>query len=213
MEPIVKEEVEKYLYGVLPARDEVLREMERQATERDIPIVGPAVGRFLFQLALIAKAQTVFELGSAIGYSTIWWARAVGSGGRVIYTDSSEKNAAEAKKYFDRAGVTGQIEIRIGDALALLAKEQPESFDIIFNDVDKQYYPRVFELAAPRVKKGGLVVADNVLWSGRVAEQNPSDGSTKAIVEFNRLVYSDTRFFPTIMPLRDGVMIAQRRHD
>lgn len=210
MVPIVKAEVEEYLYGILPERDDVLSEMERQAAKRDIPIVGPAVGRLLFQLARMVKAQTVFELGSAIGYSTIWWARAVGAGGRVIYTDSSEKNATEAKGYSQRAGVADRIEVKIGDALSFLSKEKPESFDIIFNDVDKEFYPRVFSLAATRVKKGGLLVSDNVLWSGRVADKNPTEGSTKAIVEFNRLLYSSPEFFTTIVPLRDGVAVAQR---
>src|SRR5438270_14089777 len=113
MIPITNEKVEKYLYAVLPERDEVLREMEKQATARDIPIVGPAVGRLFFQLARISRAKTVFELGSAIGYSTIWWARAVGAEGHVIYTDMSKKNADEARGYFERAGVSGRIDIRI----------------------------------------------------------------------------------------------------
>jgi predicted O-methyltransferase YrrM len=158
----------------------------------------------------MVQAKTVFELGSAIGYSTIWWARAVGPGGRVIYTDSSEKNAAEAKGYFQRAGLTTQVDVKIGDALEFLSKEKPESFDIIFNDVDKEFYPRVFSLAATRVKKGGLLVTDNVLWSGKVADKNPTEASTKAILEFNRLLYSSSEFFPTIIPLRDGVAVAQR---
>ena len=98
--------VEDYLYSMLPPRDEVLAEMEAEAAKRKIPIVGPAVGRILYQLALMIGAKKVFELGSAIGYSTIWWARAVGEGGRVIYTDGDRKNADEARRYFDRAGVS-----------------------------------------------------------------------------------------------------------
>ena len=100
--------VEDYLYSLLPPRDEVLTEIEAQAANRKIPIVGPAVGRILYQLALMIGAKKVFELGSAIGYSTIWWARAVGEDGRVIYTDSDRKNAEEARRYFDRAGVNRQ---------------------------------------------------------------------------------------------------------
>ena len=213
MIPITGEKVEKYLYAVLPERDEVLREMEKQAAARDIPIVGPAVGRLFFQLARIARAKTVFELGSAIGYSTIWWARAVGPQGRVIYTDMSEKNAAEARGYFTRAGLADRIDVRIGDALETLSKEKPASFDIIFNDVDKEFYPRVFELAKDRVRNGGLFVTDNVLWSGKVTEPKSADASTKAIIEFNRLLYESPEFFTTIIPLRDGVAVAQRREE
>jgi len=210
MIPITDEKVEKYIYELLPERDEVLREIERQAAKRDIPIVGPAVGRLFFQLAQISRAKTVFELGSAVGYSTIWWARAVGPQGRVIYTDMSEKNAKEARGYFQRAGVADRIDIRIGDALEALNKEKPDSFDIIFNDVDKHFYPRVFELAKTRVRPGGLLVADNVLWSGRVADAKKADATTKAVIEFNRLLYSSPDFFATVIPLRDGVAVARR---
>src|SRR4029077_13067557 len=133
--------VEDYVYSLLPPRDEVLSEIEAQAAKRNIPIVGPAVGRILHQLAMMIGAKTVFEMGSAIGYSTIWWARAVGETGRVIYTDGDRKNADEARGYFDRAGVSGRITVYIGDALELLS-EQKQQFDIIFCDLDKEDYPR-----------------------------------------------------------------------
>ena len=141
-------EVEDYMYAMLPARDEVLQEMEDEAAKNDVPIVGPAVARVLYQLAVIGKAKTVFEMGSAIGYSTIWWARAVGDGGRVIYTDGDPKRAEKARRYFERAGVSQRIVVRVGDALEILS-EQKEPYDIIFNDVDKIDYPRVFRLALP----------------------------------------------------------------
>jgi caffeoyl-CoA O-methyltransferase len=201
--------VEDYLYSMLPPRDEVLTEIEAEAATRKIPIVGPAVARILYQLALMIKAKTVFEMGSAVGYSTIWWARAVGEGGRVIYTDGNPKNAAEARGYFQRAGVSDRITIKTGDALELLSEEKQE-FDIIFNDVDKQDYPRVFKLVLPRLRKGGLFVTDNVLWSGKVAEKNP-DKTTKAILEFNRLLYGSPELFTTILPIRDGVAVAVKR--
>ena len=202
--------VEDYLYSLLPARDEVLTEIEAQAAKRDIPIVGPAVGRILYQLALMIGAKTIFELGSAIGYSTIWWARAVGEAGRVIYTDGDRKKAEEARRYFDRAGVSGKITLKTGDALELLSEEK-QQFDIIFNDVDKEDYPRVFKLVLPRLRKGGLFVTDNVLWSGKVTQKNPSEASTKAILEFNRLLYGSPDLFTTILPIRDGVSVAVKK--
>ena len=201
--------VEDYLYSMLPPRDEVLAEIEAEAAKRKIPIVGPAVARILHQLALMIGAKTIFEMGSAVGYSTIWWARAVGEGGRVIYTDGNPKNATEARGYFQRAGVSDRITIKTGDALELLS-EQKQEFDIIFNDVDKDDYPRVFRLILPRLRKGGLFVTDNVLWSGKVAQKNP-DETTKAIVEFNRLLYGSPEFFTTILPIRDGVAVAVKR--
>ena len=201
--------VEDYLYSMLPPRDEVVAEIEAEAAKRKIPIVGPAVARILHQLALMIGAKTVFEMGSAVGYSTIWWARAVGEGGRVIYTDGNPKNATEARSYFQRAGVSDRITIKTGDALELLS-EQKQEFDIIFNDVDKDDYPRVLRLALPKLRKGGLFVTDNVLWSGKVAQKNP-DKTTKAILEFNRLLYGSSELFTTILPIRDGVAVAVKK--
>ena len=202
--------VDDYLYGMLPKRDPVLAEMEDYAGAHDVPIVGPAVGRVLQQLALMINAKTVFELGSAIGYSTIWWAQAVGEDGRVIYTDGDSKNAERARGYFDRAGVARRITVHTGDALEYLS-EQKQEFDIIFNDVDKEDYPRVLRLVAPRLRKGGLFITDNVLWSGRVAEKKPKDASTKAVLEFNRLLSVSPDFMTTILPIRDGVAVALKK--
>ncbi len=211
MPDITTSAIEKYIYDLLPARDAVLREMEQEAARRDIPIVGPAVGRLFYQLARIAGAKNIFEMGSAIGYSTIWWARALGEGGRVVYTDSDRKNADEARRYFERAGVSGRVQIRIGDALELLSEEKPESYDIIFNDVDKEDYPRVFRLAPPRLRPGGLFVSDNVLWHGRVVDPTrKGETSTRAILEFNQLLYNSPGLFTTVLPLRDGVAVAMK---
>jgi len=202
--------VDDYMYSLLPKRDAVLAEMEDYATEHDVPIVGPAVARVLQQLALMMNARTVFELGSAIGYSTIWWAQAVGENGRVIYTDGDSKNAERARGYFARAGVANRITLHIGDALEFLS-EQKEEFDIIFNDVDKDDYPRVLRLVGPRLRKGGLFITDNVLWSGRVAEKNPTDAKTKAILEFNRRLSDAKEFYTTILPIRDGLAVAMKK--
>ncbi len=202
-------EVEDYLYSLLPARDEVLSEMEAEATRDDVPIIGPAVARVLYQLAVISGAKKVFELGSAIGYSTVWWARAVGAGGRVIYTDGDSKKAEKARRYFERAGVSQQITVRVGDALEVLSEEK-ETYDIIFNDIDKEDYPRVVRLALPRLKSGGLFITDNVLWSGKVSGPNP-DAETKAILEFNNLIYGSKELFTTILPIRDGVSVCVKK--
>ena len=202
--------VDDYLYSMLPKRDQVLAEMEDYATEHKTPIVGPAVARVLQQLALMINARTVFELGSAIGYSTIWWAQAVGEKGRVIYTDGDSKNVERARGYFNRAGVSNRITLHKGDALEFLS-EQKQEFDIIFNDVDKEDYPRVLRLVAPRLRKGGLFITDNVLWSGRVAEKNPAEATTKAILEFNRKLHDAKEFYTTILPIRDGLAVALKK--
>jgi caffeoyl-CoA O-methyltransferase len=202
-------EVEDYLYAMLPPRDEVLAEMEVDAAKNGYAIVGPAVARVLFQLATIRGAKKIFEMGSAIGYSTIWWARAVGEGGRVVYTDGDGKKAEKARRYFDRAGVSRRITVRVGDALEFLSEEK-EPYDIIFNDVDKIDYPRVFRLAIPRLKRGGLFISDNVLWSGKLGKPNP-DAQTKAILQFNKLICESQDLFTTILPIRDGVSVCVKK--
>ncbi len=202
--------VDDYLYSMLPKRDPVLAEMEDYATQHKVPIVGPAVARVLQQLALLIQARTVFELGSAIGYSTVWWAQVVGENGHVIYTDGDRKNADLARGYFRRAGVLDRIALHTGDALEFLS-EQKQEFDVIFNDVDKEDYPRVLRLIAPRLRKGGLFITDNVLWSGRVTVKNATDASTKAILEFNRKLYESPEFYTTILPIRDGLAVALKK--
>jgi caffeoyl-CoA O-methyltransferase len=206
---ITAPDVEDYLYDMLPARDEVLAEMEADAAENKYAIVGPAVARVLYQLAKISGAKKVFEMGSAIGYSTIWWARAVGAGGRVVYTDGDPKRAEKARRYFERAGVSERITVRVGDALEILSEEKGE-YDIIFNDIDKTDYPRVVRLALPRLKSGGLFIADNVLWSGKLRKPNP-DAQTKAILEFNKLISESADLFTTILPIRDGVSVSVKK--
>jgi caffeoyl-CoA O-methyltransferase len=215
---ITDPKVENYIYAMLPERSATLAEIEGQAKERDIPIVGPAVGRLFYQYARLIGAKTVFEMGSAVGYSTIWWAMAVGEGGKVHYTDGSRKNADEARRYFAQAGVADRIEVHVGDAIEILS-ERREQFDILFLDIDKHDYPRAAHMAPERVRRGGLFITDNTLWSGEVvyAAGNPDykpekepDQNIRAIVEFNELVYQSPDWFATIIPLRDGVTVALR---
>ena len=210
MVPLVSPELDRYVLELVPSRDAVLDEMERQAAKRDIPIVGPAVGTLLSILARSIGARRVFELGSAIGYSTLFFARAVGPDGRVFWTDASPNNAREAQGYFERAGVAERVVLRVGDALTSLSGE-PGEFDVVFVDIDKEGYPAALEAAAPRVRPGGLLLADNVLWSGRVADPAVADTSTRAIRAFNRLLFARPEFESVIVPLRDGVAIARKR--
>src|SRR3989454_1261200 len=122
MNKIITSAVERYIYSILPARDEALAEMERYARRRDIPIVGPAVARLLALLVQVSGAKRIFEMGSAIGYSTIWLARAVGTQGKVFYSDGDPDKAKRAEVYFRMAGVAKRIEVKVGDALALVKK-------------------------------------------------------------------------------------------
>src|SRR5881275_6338 len=126
MKGFTEPKTEKYMYALLPARDRVLREMERYAAKNHVPIIGPACGRLLYQLARLIQARRVFEMGSAIGYSTLWLARAVGPRGEVFYTDSDPANAARAEDYLRRASLLDRVRILTGDALQMLESTSGE---------------------------------------------------------------------------------------
>ena len=209
MTPLVAPELDRYVIDVLPPRDPVLAEMEATARERDVPIVGPAVATLLGLLARSIGARRVCELGSAIGYSTAFFARAVGPEGNVVYTDGSEKNAREAAGYFERMGLSDRIDVRVGDAVTTLESTSGQ-FDVVFIDIDKDGYPAALEAAAPRVRVGGYLLADNVLWSGKVVKPAVRDAATEGIREFNRRLFARPDFESVIVPLRDGVAIARK---
>ena len=206
----IQDDVEEYLYKLLPERDAVVTEMEDYAAENRIPIIGPAVARMLALFVQVSGAKRIFEMGSAIGYSTVWLARAAGAKAKVIYTDGDPENAHRAKDYFRRAGVAKRIEVRVGNALELL-KKTPGKFDLIFNDVDKHQYPDALHAAMPKLRSGGLFVTDNTLWSGKAARPaSPDDVNTLGVQELNRLVYASKELYPVLIPLRDGVTVCRK---
>ena len=205
---IVNPEIEKYILDLIPPRDEILAEMEAEAKRESIPIVGPAVGAFLAVLVLSSQSKRIFELGSAIGYSTTWLARAAGPGAEVHYTDSSPANAERARRYLERAGVADRVHIHVGDALTALAEVSGE-FDFILNDVNKDGYPAVLTAACGRLKRGGLLVSDNTLWHERVL--NPPDETSRAVVEFNSKLFTSSDFMACLIPLRDGLTVGVKR--
>ena len=203
---IVNPQIEKYLTGLTPADDKILNEMQELGKERNFPIIGPLVGRLLYLITQAVKARRVFEMGSGFGYSSYWFAKAVGEGGDVIFSELSKKNALHAQDFFRRGELEERIEIHVGDSLELLDELQGE-FDIIFNDIDKEQYPLVVERAYNKLKKGGLLITDNVLWFGRILTDDDSQ-STQGIREFTRILLSEKGFFTTIIPIRDGISLS-----
>jgi predicted O-methyltransferase YrrM len=204
---IVDPKLEAWLHDLQSSKDPVLVEMEARGARDHFPIIGPLVGRLVHQLALTVGARDVFEMGSGFGYSTWWFAQAVGPQGRVVHTDGSSQLSADAKKYLDKSGLGSRVVFEIGDALETI-KKYPGPFDIVFIDVDKQGYPQALELARSRVRIGGLIICDNVLWSGRVLEDHSKDESTRGVVRYDREAFSAPDLFTTIIPLRDGVAVS-----
>lgn len=206
----IQDDVDQYLYQLLPERDAVISEMENYAAAHRVPIIGPAVARLLALFVQVSGAKRIFEMGSAIGYSTIWLARAAGPKARVYYTDGGEANAERAKGYFQKAGVAKRIQVEVGNALELV-KKTPGKFDLIFNDVDKHQYPDALRAALPKLKRGGLFITDNTLWSGKAARPAATDdAATLGVQEFNRMVYASKELYPVLIPLRDGVTVCRK---
>jgi predicted O-methyltransferase YrrM len=205
--PIVHPDLVDYMTRVTPPRDEVPAAMEAIARDRGFPIVGPLVGRLLFALARSTGARRVFELGSGFGYSTYWFARAVGPEGEVVHTEGSEENSRLARELLARAGLAEQVRFEVGDAREII-KSYDGPYDIVFCDVDKDQYPGVPDLAVPRLRTGGLLLFDNMLWFGRVADPEPDEESTRGVQEVTRLLYARDDLVTTILPLRDGVSVS-----
>ncbi len=203
---IVFPRIEQYLESLETTRDGVLTEMERQAAERDFPIVGPLVGRMLCLLAKSIGARRILELGSGYGYSAYWFARALPDDGELILTEGSAKNLAQAKEFFQQGGVRCRVQFELGDAFEILDR-LPGEFDIILNDVDKQQYPKAFHQAVPRVRRGGYFLSDNMLWGGRVVHDH-SEPTTKGVLELTRLLFQAPNLYTIILPIRDGVSVS-----
>lgn len=204
---IMNPAITDYMHNLTPTRPQVLAEMEQYAKDNKFPIIGPLVGRFLHQLVHLNGARRIFEMGSGYGYSAIWFSSAMQDGGTVECTEMDSANIERGKKHTAAAGVSDHITWHLGDALESMRKSDGE-YDIILNDVDKEQYPRALEIAWPKLRRGGIMITDNVLWSGRIVNENPPSASTAGILEFNRRIYALPDAVCTLMPLRDGLMLA-----
>jgi len=205
---IVEPGIEEYLSNFQKSREPVLVEMEARAAEEDFPIIGPLVGRLCKQVAMGIKARDIFEMGSGFGYSTYWFAQAVGEGGRVVHTDGDAKKSAEARGYLKKAGLDKRVLFEVGDAVALL-KTYPGPFDVVFIDIDKHGYPEALELARSRVRVGGYIITDNTLWSGKVTQPaTKQNADTKGVVKYNQAAFGAADLLTTLVPMRDGVTLS-----
>jgi predicted O-methyltransferase YrrM len=200
--------IDEYLRSLAPPGDEAREEMERLGKAQRFPIIGPAVGQLCYLLARTLGARRVFECGSGFGYSTWWFAHAVGEEGEVTHTDGSLGNSTQARSFLTRAGLVSRVRFEVGDAREILAGAEGP-FDVIFNDIDKEGYPEVLPLVRQKLRVGGLLICDNMLWFGRVLEES-QEPDTRGIQEMTRLLREAEDFTTTIIPLRDGVSVSLR---
>jgi predicted O-methyltransferase YrrM len=208
---IVAPEVTEYMNRLASVDDEpVLLEMEALAKEKNFPIIGRLCGETLEVLARTIGAKRIFEMGSGYGYSAYWFSRATGPDGEIHLTDMDPDNERKALDFLGRASLDGPINYHVSDAFAAFDETEGD-FDIVYCDIDKHGYPEAWQRGRERVRVGGLYVCDNMLWSGRVAgPPDEMDEWTAAIHLTNEAIYGDPDFRATIVPTRDGVIVAVR---
>ncbi len=211
MAEISYDDVQEYLSTLVPPREPELQEMERLAEQNDFPIIGPACGYYCYQLARMIKAQSVFELGSGYGYSTAWFAKAVkeNGGGVVHHTVWDAELSKQAQEHLSKLGSADVVQFHNAEAVATL-RETPGTFDIIFNDIDKEDYPDSLPVIKEKLRSGGILIIDNMLWSGRIFDSNDAGASTEAIRRFIHTITTDPDWIVSLTPMRDGMIVAYK---
>jgi len=204
-------ELAPYLDGLVPARHPELAKMEAVAAKADFPIIGPAAGQLCYLITRLTGARSVFELGSGFGYSTAWFARGVSEngGGVVHHTVWDEGLSARARLHLAALGLEPIVRFHVSEAVEAL-RQAAGPFDLIFNDINKEGYPASLPVIKSRLKAGGVLITDNVLWSGRIFDPADRSKDTEGIREFTRLVTSDPDWTVSVIPIRDGVLVARK---
>ena len=186
--------------------------MEAYARKQEFPIIGPVVGHLCYQLARMIGARHVFELGSGFGYSTAFFARAVdeNGGGVVHHVVWDEALSTQARAHLSALGYGGLVTYHVGEAVEAL-RSQDGPFDLIFNDIDKYAYPASLPVIESKLRPGGVLIVDNMLWSGRIFDARDTSADTEGVREVTRMLTTSPRWTTSIIPIRDGVVIAVRQ--
>ncbi len=211
MLPVLPEELSAYVSDHSTPESDVLRELAeetRKSTKNPGMQINHVVGLLLRTLVKLTGARRVLELGTFTGYSALTMAEGLPEDGEIITCDNDPEVTKIARKYWDRSPYGSRIILRLGPALETLESVEPP-LDLVFIDADKENYVRYWEACLPKVRPGGAIVADNVLWSGRVLD--PQEPDDHAIVAFNRHVAGDDRVDKVILPVRDGLLLATKR--
>ena len=209
---LLPDAVTEHIESLVPARPAELAEMEAHAAATDFPIIGPAAGQFCYLMARMSGARRVFELGSGFGYSTAWFARAVeeNGGGEVHHVVWDEALSARARRWLAMLGYQATVRYHVGEAVAAL-RESEGGYDLVFSDIDKQDYPASLPVIMDKLRSGGLMIVDNVLWSGRIFDREDASSATEGVRALTREVTADPRWSATVVPIRDGLLVARKR--
>jgi len=209
---LIADEVGDYLETLVPPRHPELQKMEAHAREQHFPIIGPVVGHLCYQLARTIAARHVFEMGSGFGYSTAFFARAVieNGGGLVHHVVWDDELSQQARAHLSALGLGQVVNYHVAEAIAAL-QAQSGPFDVVFNDIDKHAYPESLAVIEAKLRPGGLLIVDNMLWSGRIFDSHDTSPDTAGVRELTRLLTTGSRWTTSMIPIRDGVVVATRQ--
>ena len=206
--------LQRYVEERFAQEDDVLRAVRQALKDHGFPEiqVSPSTGRVLQLLVAVSGGRKVLEVGTLGGYSAIWMGRALAREGRLISLELDPGHAELARDFLARAGLSESVEVRVGDARELLPSLGPDdSFDVVFLDADKEGYPGYAQEALRLLRPGGLLLADNAFWSGRVLEE-AADDATRGVLAFNEHIARESRLTGTILPVGDGLAVAVKAH-
>jgi len=212
MATISYDKVQDYLTSLVPPREAELQNMEKYAEKNGFPILGPACGYYCYQLARMLGARSVFELGSGYGYSTAWFAKAVreNGGGVIHHTVWDDKLSSMAQEHLSKLGYSDLVKYHNAEAVATL-HETDGPFDIIFNDIDKDGYPDSLPVIKEKLRSGGILIIDNMIWHGQILDLNDHEETTEAIRRFTSDITTDSDWVVSLTPMRDGMIVAYKK--
>lgn len=212
MVELLSETLRGYLDDLVPPRPPELARMEEQARESNFPIIGPACGHLCYLIARLSGARQVFELGSGFGYSTAWFARAVreNGGGIVNHVVWDEGLSRQARQHLDALELGSLVRYQVGEAVETL-RRSTGPWDLIFNDINKEGYPDSLPVIREKLRPGGVLIVDNLLWSGRIFDENDHSPATDGVRALTRMVMDSPDWISSLVPIRDGLLVAYRR--
>jgi predicted O-methyltransferase YrrM len=204
--------IQDHLTALVPKRHPVLQAMEAEADQTGFPIIGPAAGNACYLLARLIGGRRVFEMGSGYGYSTAWFARAVAEngGGEVHHVVWDRELSERARASLTEMGFGGLVQFHVAEAVQTL-RETAGPFDLIFNDIEKEDYPGCLALIGEKLRSGGVLITDNLLWDGKIFDAADTSPATEGVRELTRLASSGADWISTILPIRDGLLVAMKR--